>query len=599
MTQTRQQESPLRLHLWSYWRTCRFPALASALAMFWMGSAYAILPDSMPVVVPLTASPILAAIMLTFHREALGIDRRLPVRVDVLLAAEWLALVPAMLWLALWLYLGYGVKGASSVPSASWVVPSIVALGFTGSALVWLSSITGPGSAFAILFVPVWFLIALLLGLGEEGHWLPHVALMIILPALGFWALRIVIQQARYTEPTSLLGAFFSTDESIERPTQRSFRFVPLPDGVEEMDVSAGRITWDRKVEALDVSAGSVTWDPKVEARPAAPPPPFSSQRAAFDWFEWNQLTEIPFIAAAQILAMVLLPPFWSMILGRHIPGSPWNIAFACAATLALFLNINWNAGGAWILRLPCSDWTRTTWYLARFAIVLTVVLAMLPLIQWTLFEEEDLIFIGMQSVFNTIVSTLWSGWISFALGPAIFLTAVATPFFGLPDTLPVTSIGLGIALVTVCVSALIGVWGSNPLRDRNAAACCMAAAILFGGHLLMQHIQLSPRILWIVREGLGTLLVWTLLRHCLHLQLVPPDVIRRLIQALVAGSILACTFALLIGPPVHAAQGISAIYIAFGLIPPLFLPFVLMPLYLRRMRVSALRFRKERSWKR
>lgn len=191
-----------------------------------------------------------------------------------------------------------------------------------------------------------------------------------------------------------------------------------------------------------------------------------------------------------------------------------------------------------------------------------------------TLSNLPDMLFL--------LATTLWVGWISLALGPAIvgvLCIAVACSFF---VELPATQ--FGIILVALYVVSPIGLacrWNREKLLP-HWAACIAASLLAAAGYFVLPLFSLSPFAHWTCREALGALLILAMLQHHGAKGIIPRDAVRQLRRALLGGVAALWLIILLFGPPDGPEQGITAIYLAFGVVPPLFVPFLIVPYYVK-----------------
>jgi len=221
----------------------------------------------------------------------------------------------------------------------------------------------------------------------------------------------------------------------------------------------------------------------------------------------------------------------------------------------------------------PLSNWH---WSVAMLrlaaACLLTLGLAFAVAIQITILKGDG--GGAHPGALPALLLAVWSGWIALALYPGILFALIL--LFFIPD---VSQEFTAIFCLLWAFAHLTPGKGAPTGGPIYGALVVAVTAAVFTGFVYLPAYAGPPWIAWIAREILGSLFVLLLLQRCrwsAHLTLTTARSVRR---ALFTGVALSCLAAVALRPDDIAVSGIAGAFLAFGLVPPLFLPLFVVPL--------------------
>ena len=194
------------------------------------------------------------------------------------------------------------------------------------------------------------------------------------------------------------------------------------------------------------------------------------------------------------------------------------------------------------------------------------------------------------------LLAGLWTGWCGLALGPGLLLglglVFVVGSYAGFAhiDTV-VTPICLAWLLLLQCYQQKLS--GRKLLPALTLLLVSMAGVL--AGQIALERGLLPESLAWCLREALGTGLILALLHQHAVLGILSKSTARQLriaLLVLTGGSSLAV---MSWGPFHEPEHGVMATYLALGVVPPLFLPFVTVPTYMAWMHTRGVKHKEMR----
>lgn len=313
---------------------------------------------------------------------------------------------------------------------------------------------------------------------------------------------------------------------------------------------------------------------------------PFTSAITAQAWYDARLLLgSVPQQVMTSVMAFGMLG-LYAIIMQDSDPGNPRPLYFASFFGFYLTVQIQAALAQPGLLsnRLPLSVWNQSRSCFLLHGTLLAVVCVLL----WGIavagitstggmvFEPEGGIA-APTSAYWLLAATLWSGWVGLVLGATYYLSAMISDiFFSLRE--PQTEVS--VLLETILLSAFVLAINRTTNRRVGAStlACLAAAALVVAGHAAMARYPLTPQLHWFCREALGTALVLAMLHHYTRAGVLPGKVSRLLTRSLLAGAFSTCIYVFLFGTPLEPVRGILPIYLALGVVPPMFLPLMVIP---------------------
>lgn len=325
---------------------------------------------------------------------------------------------------------------------------------------------------------------------------------------------------------------------------------------------------------------------PDIEYRRWLLVPPFASRFAAQAWFELNALwrdrywSVYPKSAVAITTGIVLAPG------GLDDNSFLSIVAFACA--VVFLFRVFDRTGDHLAHRLPLSDWTASTLTFPLAVCAIASVITPLSVISclWSVFSGEDP-FVGLTGIAPVIVA-LWVGWISLAFCPVMLLYSLCMAYVSVGAIrAPLPFETLATASCVAFLGLMVYYPGRATRRQPRRIVGVVSLVSVLAGLFLLPHLPGSPLLHWTVRELLGSGLVLALIHHGIGTNLIPARAGATLRRALVVGATLGWLVAFLFGPFNEPVHGIAAIYLGLGVVPPLFMPFIVAPKLRAAMRFA------------
>lgn len=527
-------------------------------------------------------------------------QRRLPVTTTALARLD----LGLALWLALWALLCHCVAfyalGPSEQSVPMWLVPAAVATAMV-ALVVRRSMEVGDGKLARRMSGPVFLFSTLIfaaVSLKESGlstslfssparpvpfAWLWVSVSILIALSVGYKIIEDYIRRARHGDDSS--------------PPDYPFAWVgrAILDEIRSRQLPPRRMSTEPPRLPSYVTAPR----PDIEYRSWLLVPPFASRFAAQAWFDINALwrdrlwSTYPKSLSALTIGITLVPGV------LHDSSALSAIAFALGAVFSL-RNFD-RTGDRLAHRLPVSDWNASTltFSLAMIIIASVTIPLFVVLYLWSVVSGNDP-FVGLTGIAPALIA-LWVGWITLAFCPIIFLFSIGMVYVSMGtirESMPVETLG-----TAACVASL-GMMVYFPILSTRRHPCRIAVFVslvsVLAGLFLLPHLAGSPLLHWTVRELLGAGLALALIHHGIGTNLIPVRSGIMLRRALVIGVTMGWLVALVLGPFKEPLHGVASIYLGLGVVPPLFMPFIVAPKLRAAMRFADTDHTKgitSRSW--
>ncbi len=331
------------------------------------------------------------------------------------------------------------------------------------------------------------------------------------------------------------------------------------------------------------------------EARPGentSPVAAFPSTASAQVWFEFQNSRRpgSSFTHTGMVYGLLLLT----------IPSAFYDVSsvgFRLADLGLLFgvtlLAIRTDGGRNWLdYQLPLSDWTLSVYFL-RFALGCLILVTLgvgIGAQSWSILTGGDT-YAGL----TTLLLMLWAGWSGLGMGMAFVL--LLFPWMYMEEASWPALEFAAVCVFGIFLTAAI-LLATYPNQRRYTPGVCLALAAalaVVAGNFALLYAATGPAPNALSREVLGTILVLAFTYHHVELGRIPARAGWKLAGLLLFSAMAACAFHAL-APPDKTTPSIAAVLFTLGVVPPVFLPFLIQPQFMAWQRFS-IEFQK--NWKR
>lgn len=608
--------SPSSALLWSYWRLCPW----------WVLFAPPVLSYSSPLsVTPAGAQLYLGWLLLfvvtagwldVYHRVQrvilwLPISPRRVVLVESGLAVVWMTILTLGLWL------GSSVSISAPAPFPLFVYLNALLAGLMAVALVRCADALGSVAGFMTFLVMALTIVPVVRAQVNSTGWSP-VTFWTMCAGVGVLGLHVILLRLDrhgpgtndWSVPNLLIGHENPREQYTARSgTARESTFelsstMPQAQSLKRKG-SPAIVKHVTSPSAPMPHARPISWNgaPAIVER-------FNSPITAQAWYEARFLLGggLQRVLLSLLCAGLLI--LYISIMQDSDPGNPVPLYVASYLGLILVFHINTALAqpGPMSNRLPLSIWNHSRACFLLYGTLLALVCVLLWGIAVASITTNDGSFFEVEggaaaptSDLGLLAATLWSGWVSVALGATYFINLEIAVFLS-PQQGPQTDVGVLVEVALLIAFVLAINWTTKRRAGASTLACLASAALVVAGYSVMARYPLPPQLHWFCREAFGTLLVLAMLRHYTSASVLPPNVGRLLTWSLLAGALFMSILVFLLGAPPEPTRGILPIYLALGVVPPIFLPLMFIPHLVcwNRNRAEWLaKFRKDALWMR